>query len=179
MTEEKPVEYRDIPDWPGYRVGDDGSVWSRWMPGRRVLTDKWHQMVIWYCDRNRPHVTLRKDGKRKTFRVHCLIMTVFRGTRPEGMQVCHDPDPDPRNCALDNLRWGTHEENMKDRDRHGRTARGDRSGPAKLTEAQVRKIRMLLKEGAKSIAMARQFSVSRSTIHRIKQRIHWKHVIER
>ena len=23
-----PVEYRDIPDWPHYRVGSDGSVWS-------------------------------------------------------------------------------------------------------------------------------------------------------
>ena len=24
------VEYRDVPGWPGYRVGDDGSVWSLW-----------------------------------------------------------------------------------------------------------------------------------------------------
>jgi hypothetical protein len=25
-----PVEYRDVPGFPGYRVGTDGSVWSCW-----------------------------------------------------------------------------------------------------------------------------------------------------
>lgn len=31
------VEYRDIPEFPGYRVGSDGSVWSAW--SRREATE--------------------------------------------------------------------------------------------------------------------------------------------
>ena len=27
------IEYRDIPDYPGYRVGNNGSVWSCWIKG--------------------------------------------------------------------------------------------------------------------------------------------------
>lgn len=25
--------YRIVPDWPAYRVGNDGSIWSRWRKG--------------------------------------------------------------------------------------------------------------------------------------------------
>lgn len=47
------VEYRDIVGFPGYRVGDDGSVWSRWHKKRNgrcgsksVLVNSWRRLVV-------------------------------------------------------------------------------------------------------------------------------------
>ena len=30
MGDQSAIEFRDVPDFEGYRVGADGSVWSRW-----------------------------------------------------------------------------------------------------------------------------------------------------
>jgi hypothetical protein len=49
----------------------------------------------------------------------------------------------PADDRLENLRWGTHKENMEDREKHGRTARGERNGRYKLSPEQVRDIRTL------------------------------------
>jgi len=48
---ESAVEYRDIPGFPGYRAGDDGSVWSLWKKvfggyrsPRWVIGDEWKRL---------------------------------------------------------------------------------------------------------------------------------------
>src|SRR5215472_269740 len=37
------VDYRDIPGFPGYRVGDDGSIWSAWRKGGRGPSYSWQK----------------------------------------------------------------------------------------------------------------------------------------
>ena len=65
-----------------------------------------------------PTVDLWKQGKGQTRTVHSLVTEAFIGPRPEGMEVCHS-DGDGTNNRLENLRYGTHSENMLDRVRHG------------------------------------------------------------
>lgn len=64
-------------------------------------------------------VALVQDGKQRTRRVHILVMRAFVGPAPEGMEILHK-DGDPANPRLDNLRYGTHQENGLDASRHGR-----------------------------------------------------------
>lgn len=64
-------------------------------------------------------VYLCVHGKKLNQHVHLLVLTAFRGPRPAGMVCCHN-DGDPTNNRLDNLRWGTQADNLRDQVRHGR-----------------------------------------------------------
>lgn len=65
-------------------------------------------------------VDLHKGSKasRKRFRVHSLVAQVFIGSRPEGLDVCHN-DGDKHNNWVENLRYDTRKENILDSVRHG------------------------------------------------------------
>ena len=65
-----------------------------------------------------PFVRLSAQGKTQVRTVHSLVAEAFIGTRPEGMEVCHN-DGNPANNRLDNLRYGTPSENELDKLRHG------------------------------------------------------------
>ena len=82
------------------------------------------------------------------FSVHVLVLTVFIGPCPEGMEGCHE-DGDFTNNRVDNLRWDTHQENQRDMVRHGTTnfMPGENHPNAKLTEEQVREIRRMYATG--------------------------------
>lgn len=66
-----------------------------------------------------PSVCLSMNGKSLTCNVHRLVLEAFIGPRPKGMVCRHFPDRDTRNNRLDNLRWGTPEENQADKIVHG------------------------------------------------------------
>jgi hypothetical protein len=51
--------------------------------------------------------------------VHRLVLEAFVGPCPIGMQCRHFPDPNPANCNLKNLQWGTPMENTEDKRVHG------------------------------------------------------------
>ena len=63
-------------------------------------------------------VNLCIHGKCQMRTVHSLVAETFIGTRPEGMEVCHN-DGSKTNNHVDNLRYGTRSDNMLDRVRHG------------------------------------------------------------
>lgn len=183
------VEYRSIAGFPNYRVGDDGSVWSCWNRGgcRHIrTTSNWHELSQDYCKGTWPNGApkvpyrtvdlLRHDGKRFTKMVHLLVLEAFQGPRPKGMIARHLDD----NCGNnrdDNLAWGTHKQNADDREKNGRTAKGERSGRAVLTESDVVEIRRLLAGGMTAFAAAVQFKVSYGCIMAIRHRRTWKHVL--
>lgn len=66
----------------------------------------------------RPRVSIAADGRAVDAYVYHLALTAFVGPRPEGMECLHWDD-DPTNNALDNLRWGTRVDNMRDMSRNG------------------------------------------------------------
>ncbi len=103
---------------------------------------------------------------------HRASYEAFVGMIPKGLYILHS-------CAVKScvnprhLRAGTHQENMDDRKRQGRTARGAAFPHVKFTEDDVRTI---LRSPVRSIELARQFGVSRSSINSIRARRFWKHV---
>ena len=124
-------------------------------------------------------------GKREdhavTFGVHRLVLLAFIGPCPEGME-CRHLDGNGENNDLNNLCWGTDQENMNDRERHGMTFRGSRCTRAKLTEEDIPVIRRRLAEargawGSMS-AIARDYEVDTASIRDIRDKRTWAHVLE-
>lgn len=150
-TRESKVEYRLVPGFPAYRVGDDGSVWSRFKHvwGDYTLGSEWRRLRATRVRAGRTdgsqrlQVTLRRDHKSHKFLVHTLVLTAFVGSRPKGMGCCHFPDRNPLNCRLENLRWGTQKDNAQDQRKHGTIPGGELHHNAKLSNADVEKIRSL------------------------------------
>jgi hypothetical protein len=104
---------------------------------------------------------------------------------------CHYCDSPP--CVNPRHLWlGTHQDNVADRQRKGRGAKGERHGwythpesrprgemhwSAKLTAEQVREIRARSAGERESIrSLARTYGVSRGTIHSLVQGRTWRHV---
>ena len=103
------MEWREVPDFPGYLVSSTGLVRSPRRTLKQVVRGKYLS------------VTLCGSRHRQAY-VHVLVLEVFVGPRPTGAVTRH-LDGDNRNNALSNLTWGTYSENALDRARHGRYAR--------------------------------------------------------
>lgn len=119
-------------------------------------------------------VALSRDGSRKVKLIHRLVLSAFHGDCPNGSECLHG-DGDRKNASLNNLKWGSRLENCADRLRHGNTARGERVGPAKLTEDRARAIRS---DTRTLMAIATDYNVHFSTVARVKRGTTWAHVGE-
>lgn len=164
MSERQPtVEYRDIPGFPGYRVGSDGSVWTQRVKGQKASVGAWRQMNL-SLDRKKGYycVRLSPPGRRGVYRVHTLILLAFVGVPPTGCEGCHN-DGDPTNNTPGNLRWDTRASNQADRIRHGRYGKIRN----RLTKEQVTSIRSEFSAGATRSSLADRHGVSQITVWKI------------
>lgn len=141
MADKSIIEYRDIIGFTGYRVGNDGSVWScrRSINGRGTGTE-WHQLSPGKTSGGGLFVQLGRGNYRRVAR---LVLEAFVGPCPAGMECCHYPDRNPKNCDVNNLRWDTSAANTEDQRKHGTLIGGERHGMAKLSNAQVEHIKSL------------------------------------
>ncbi len=89
--------------------------------------------------------------------------------------ACHTCD-NPTCCNPAHLYDGTHADNHRQRGEHGRTARGENAGPAKLKEADIPIIRSLVTSGMSLAAVSRQYGVGRTCIRDIINGKSWTHV---
>ena len=120
-------------------------------------------------------VNLWIQNIKRTKRIHVLVLESFRGPCPLGLEGCHN-DGNHLNNNLSNLRWDTRASNMRDNQIHGKTSKGEHRPLAKLTEADVKQIRKLAKEGMAQAQIARMYNVSKSTIHDTVHYRQWKHI---
>ena len=171
------IEWKDLGlhGFPGYEVSNDGRV--RRSAGARGTT---------IGREVRPHAVprsgllrlqLRVDGGPKNVFVHRLVLFAFVGPCPPGME-CRHLDGDPTNNHVENLRWGTHLENMRDRVRHGTAPDlvGGKNPNSKLTEDDVREIRRRVESGEKQRRIAEDYGLTPGAISAIKTRRSWGHL---
>lgn len=174
MTE----RWKPIDGWPGYEVSDHGRVRSCKWPGgknRQYLIDPTRG---WRILRPGPRngylsVILADHERRHQESVNVLVLKMFVGPRPEGHHAAHN-DGNKHNNALDNLRWATPPDNNADKWKHGTQQCGERGPAAKLTEAEVARIRELhgLMSGAQ---VAQLYGVHENSIYNIWNRKTWGH----
>lgn len=161
------TEYKIVSGYPAYRVGNDGTAWSR----RQKTGNRWIDSESWWPLEGSVHhdgyryITLYRDGTARSRKIAALVCEAFHGPRPEKMEACHDNGIRTDDHA-DNLYWGTRRENAADRQRHGRTANGERNGFSKLTDSQVAEI-IALRGKMSQEKIGRRFGISQTHIGRI------------
>lgn len=102
----------------------------------------------------------------KAIRAHRYSFQHFCGDIPHGFEVCHKCDN--MLCVNpDHLYLGTHQENVQDCVRKGR------SGLAKLTPEQVLDIRQKRKSGISAKSLSEEYGVSDRQIRNIVAQGHW------
>jgi hypothetical protein len=119
------VEYRAITNFPGYRVGNDGTIWSCWGGAGRgngrvkQVTNHWKQLKPQAPTNGYRQVSLKTGGARKVkiLLVHRLVLEAFVGPCPENMECRHLNGARSDN-RLTNLAWGTKVENEADKKKH-------------------------------------------------------------
>ncbi len=176
-TEDSTVTFKSIEGSPGYRVGDDGSVWSCRVSGPKPrLGDKWRRLKPWPSGVGGQVAVTLMPGYHVRY-VHRIVLEAFVGPPSSGMEGCHY-DGNPLNNRLDNLRWDTKKANCADAIRHGRTTRGERNSQAKVTEEQVRAMRTEHATGTIGCRrLGQKYGLNDETVRSIIKRISWTHVI--
>lgn len=164
-----PVEYRDVPGFPGYQIGSDGTLWKTNKGERKQL-----QGSVEHTPYNVKYRAffLYRSGKQATIRAHKLVAMAFFGECPKGHEIRHI-DGDGLNNRLTNLAYGTRSENMRDRDTHGTMIRGEKHCFSKVSDLQVEEIRRLHAAGMSNQSLAQMFGISKSHVAAIINRI-WR-----
>jgi len=116
------------------------------------------------------------DGKKKTFRVHRLVLMAFNPVEGmENLQVNHK-DGNKRNNKLENLEWCTASENQIHAFKTGlsHARRGENSNFHKLTEKDVKKVFELRKKGLTQQEIGDIVGCTKSNISYILKGKSWK-----
>lgn len=180
------VEYKDIPGFPGYRVGNDGSVWSCWRNksrgyGRGTMAVMSHMHWRTLKQMKKPHgyleVALRRDKKYTYFLVHRLVLENFVGPCPADGQECRHRDGNRLNNVASNLQWGTRRENILDKFAHGTALIGEACNLSRLTADIVRAMRAKYAAGSVTqTELANEYGVTQANVSEIILRKTWKHI---
>lgn len=165
------VKIRQCQKFPDYWICSNGQVWTtKYQHKKRgcFLQDSLHvgrYLVVWLYQNKVAH---------RRF-IHHLVLETFVGPCLDGMQCCHW-DGNFKNNNLKNLRWDTPKANHADKIRHGTVKRGRENARTntKLTEAEVRNIRILLSKNKFTLReIGERFGVSLQCIYYIKTRKTW------
>jgi hypothetical protein len=176
--------WRTIPGWKSYyKVSTLGRVKSlaRLVTERSGTVRPLKERIMRTSGggpNGRPMVILCKNTKnRRRAYVHHLVLETFVGPKPDGMEACHFPIQDVGCNRLDNLRWDTHLNNVREQRSWGGGSPGEKNGRAKLTEDEVRKIRRLYATGKyRQVDLGNKFGITQDSVSGIILRKTWAHV---
>ncbi|MBK8173215.1 MAG: HNH endonuclease [Sandaracinaceae bacterium] len=174
---------KPIPGFSGYTVTVDGTVYSH----KRHHGQGTRPKKQWSDPEGRKTVTLCRDRKVHTSRVHRLVLEAHVGPA-NGLWALHR-NGDCGDNRLENLYWGTPRENVADALRHGtfptgrnhwttrqRSLRGRELPHTKLSSADVLEIRERKAGGESATPIAAAKGVSVSAVYAICSGRNWRHV---
>lgn len=170
--------WKDIPNYEGlYQASTIGNIKSlKFNRGNKEKVLKGRPARHGYL-----RIALYNNGIRIDDSVHRLVARAFCENTDNKPHVNHI-DGDKTNNQAYNLEWCTHQENMQHAWKIGKCKPkpgdlGEKSPNAKLKEYQVLEIREKYSTGNYSqCQLGRDYSISRSHIRDIVNRICWPHI---
>lgn len=153
-----------------YIVYEDGSIWSVAKDTFLVPQDNGTGYL---------KVTLRTKERPVNRYVHRLVAEAFIPNPKKYREVNHI-DGDKTNNCVENLEWCTSKQNKKHASDVGLMPKGERNGAHKLTEDDVREIRMLYKPKSHDYntwTLAKMFGVSQTSIRYILNGTNWRSLV--
>lgn len=151
-----------------YTINDNGEIFSD-ISGKMKTRNKGnteYQIINF----------MTQEGKKKTYRVHRLVMMAFKPIEDmDNLEVNHI-DGDKKNNALSNLEWCSASENQKHAFQTGlqQPRKGEKSNFSKLTQADIDKIFELRNLGWLQKDIASQIGCTRSNISYILNHKTWQ-----
>lgn len=138
-----------VPGFENYHVSDQGRIVSKINPGNHKYESNYSRNISLNPNKyGYVIVNLFGAGKRNVPRsVHSLVMEVFVGPRPSGMDIRHKNGVRDDN-RLENLEYGTRTENMSDARAHGTLKVEEYHGQAKVSKEDAIEIIELCKTRA-------------------------------
>jgi hypothetical protein len=157
QTSNAPQQWRVIPGFEDrYEISDHGDILSL-VQGRKILrpTQRKHGYEVMLSDRY---------GKRQFYLVHRLLLMTFRPIALPEACIAEPKNEDKYDLHLDNWQWATRQ--------------GEHHNQARLVDDDVRMIRsrVLADSHLSYRALAEEYGVTSSAIHKIVNRMTWKHV---
>ena len=115
------------------------------------------------------------EGKKKTFRVHRLVMMAFHPIQSMNDMEVNHIDGNKQNNALSNLQWCTASENQLHAFQIGlqKPRKGEESNFSKLTQKDVDKIFNLRRRGLTQKQIAEKIGCTRSNVSYILSKKTW------
>jgi len=120
-------------------------------------------------------INLKKDGKRKTERIHRLVAMSFI-PNPKGKREVNHINGIKSDSRLKNLEWCTPGENRKHAYSIGLIKNGSKHHFSRLNENRIILIRKMASSGYSQKDLAIYFGVTQSNISHIVLRKTWAHV---
>ena len=153
-----------------YDISDIKRFWDKVQVGTN--SECWE----WQASTTVGYGQFRLNGK--ILRSHRLSWSMANSQEiPEHLLVMHSCDN--RRCQNPNhLSLGTHQDNVDDMVAKGRSAKGSKNAYRKLTEQQVREIRIAYKTPTPGLnrQLQKKYGVHEHTIYKIAKNKSWKHV---
>jgi hypothetical protein len=165
------VEFRAVPGWPGYCVGNDGTVWSKRC--KQGIRKTWMQLKPFSNGKGYRSVFLHNGCSRKLARVAYVVLLSFVGDRPLGMEICHGVLGNADD-SISNIRWGTRHENAADKIAHGTLLTGPKHPMTTLSSMEVEEIRRRRLDGESYRSIASDYGVCYTTVRNITKGRTWR-----
>lgn len=170
--------WKAIPGWEGYSASSLGNIRSE----DRVITENNTGKKVKHSGKLlKPWIAKSAGGyftvglcnggdRRLKISIHRLVLLAFVGPLKKGMDSRH-LDGNCLNNRIDNLAYGTRQENLKDAVKHLTMMR-----PQKLTKENVLNICQMGMDKVSAKIIADKYDINRNTVTEILRGEIWKHV---
>lgn len=172
MTDFYVEDWKDIPGYEGeYQASTRGRI-RRLEHVKKGSGRRSSAKIITASRISDGHYQVGLHGRR--FLVHYLVLLTFVGPRPADKPHIRHLDDNPANNRLDNIVYGTAQENALDRERarkaDGSSFRYSKERALKIKEALEARLEWTY---AEMLKLAESFGVSLKTVRRIKSGEAW------